>query len=160
MTALFRAPRFPTPHLKGAGFSSRRPCSTADFGRGRSSHPGQQGSLGRPMPEGYRSRPRGTHSEGKPWEAAGYKLQIHGARAARNKYYVYDTHTHTHTHTHIYIYIYRKYVMYVSLIKLFHQILCIYRFYAVYNLDQFSSCISQIRSWNTSTRDPPSTCTR
>ena len=32
LTALFGAPHFPTQHRKGAGFSSWRPGSRADFG--------------------------------------------------------------------------------------------------------------------------------
>ena len=42
MTELFWAPHFPTPDLKGTGFSSRRLGSRADYGR---STQGQQGNI-------------------------------------------------------------------------------------------------------------------
>ena len=42
LTALFGASYFPTPHRKGAGFSSRRRGSGADLGRGPSPTPGNK----------------------------------------------------------------------------------------------------------------------
>ena len=51
LTALFGAPHFPTPHLKGAGFGSRRPGSRSDFGRGPSPRPVATRQLGLTHPQ-------------------------------------------------------------------------------------------------------------
>ena len=46
-----RGARFPTPHLKGTGFSSQRPGSRADFGPGPSPHPGATRQLRQTYPQ-------------------------------------------------------------------------------------------------------------
>ena len=71
LTALFGAPHFPSPHLKGAGFSSRRPGSTGlTLSGGEAPAPPLADLSQLPDPLGYRNHSRGTHSEGTPQEAA------------------------------------------------------------------------------------------
>ena len=57
LAALFG--RFLAPRLNGAGFSSRRPGSRADFGRGPSPRPGATRQRRQTHPKGYRNHPRG-----------------------------------------------------------------------------------------------------
>ena len=80
LSAPFGAPHFPTTHLKGAGFSSRRPGSRADFGRGQSPRPGAKRQIRQTHPNKVKKSSQRNSiqekgkgvipSQGEPLEAA------------------------------------------------------------------------------------------